>query len=219
MFMVYALFGLVVGGVINYLADRLPRRRSKSRQALLIRWLVTELVTAAVFALLYVQPRFADPLLLVLVSFHTSVLILLTITDLEHRRIPNKIIVPAIAVATLTSPLLFYTGWFLALIGGAIGYGFFWLVAVIGGKAIGRGAMGGGDVKLAAFVGLITGFPGVITALVVTILAGGLISALLLLVRVVNLRSGIPYGPFLVLGGFMTMVWGQQIMTRFFFGG
>jgi leader peptidase (prepilin peptidase)/N-methyltransferase len=216
---VYALIGLVAGGAINYLADRLPRRRSKSQRALLIRRLITELVTAAVFALLYVQPRFADPLLLVLASFHTSVLILLTITDLEHRRIPNKVIVPAIAVAALTSPLLFYTGWYLALIGGALGYGFFWLAAVIGGKAIGRGAMGGGDVKLAAFVGLITGFPGVITALVVTILAGGIISALLLLVRVVNLRSGIPYGPFLVLGGFVTMVWGQQIMTRFFFGG
>ena len=170
------------------------------------------------FALLYAQPRFADPLLLVLVSFHTSVLILLTITDLEHRRIPNKVIVPAIAVAALTSPLLFYTGWYLALIGGAIGYGFFWLAAVIGGKALGRGAMGGGDVKLAAFIGLITG-PGVIIALVLTILAGGIISALLLLVRVVNLRSGIPYGPFLVLGGFVTMVWGQQIMNGFFFGG
>ena len=53
--------------------------------------------------------------------------------------------------------------------------------------------MGGGDVKLAAYVGLITGFPGIITALVVTILAGGIISFVLLLLRVVNLRSGIPY--------------------------
>jgi leader peptidase (prepilin peptidase)/N-methyltransferase len=146
-------------------------------------------------------------------------LILLTITDLEHRRIPNKVIVPAIAVAALTSFFWFGPGWYLALIGGAIGYGFFWLAAVIGGKAIGRGAMGGGDVKLAAFIGLITGVPGIITALVLTILAGGIISALLLLVRIVNLRSGIPYGPFLVLGGFVTMVWGQQIMARFFFGG
>jgi leader peptidase (prepilin peptidase)/N-methyltransferase len=217
--MVYALIGLVVGGVINYLADTLPRRRSKSPRALLVRRLITELVTAAVFALLYAQPRFADPLLLVLASFHASVLILLTITDLEHRRIPNKVIVPAIAVAALTSFFWFGPGWYLALIGGAISYGFFWLAAVIGGKAIGRGAMGGGDVKLAAFIGLITGVPGIITALVLTILAGGIISALLLLVRIVNLRSGIPYGPFLVLGGFVTMVWGQQIMARFFFGG
>ena len=60
--------------------------------------------------------------------------------------------------------------------------------------------------------------PGVLTALVITILAGGIISFALLLLRVVNLRSGIPYGPFIALGGFVTMMWGQQIMTHFFFG-
>ena len=77
---------------------------------------------------------------------------------------------------------------------------------------------GGGDVKLAAYIGLITGFPGVITALVLTILAGGIVTLLLLITRVVNLRSGIPYGPFLVIGGFTAMLWGQQILTQFFFG-
>ena len=71
---------------------------------------------------------------------------------------------------------------------------------------------------LAAFVGLITGFPGIFTALVITILAGGVISLILLLTRVVNLKSGIPYGPFICVGGFLTMLYGQQIMARFFWG-
>ena len=78
--------------------------------------------------------------------------------------------------------------------------------------------MGWGDVKLAAFVGLITGFPGIITALVLTIIAGGVVNLVLLLTRIVNLRSGIPYGPFICLGGFITMLYGQQVITRFFFG-
>jgi leader peptidase (prepilin peptidase)/N-methyltransferase len=79
--------------------------------------------------------------------------------------------------------------------------------------------MSEGDVTLAAYVGLITSFPGMIVALVVAILAGGLISFLLLLTRVVNLRSGIPYGPFIAIGGFVAMLWGQQLVTRFFWGG
>ena len=116
------------------------------------------------------------------------------------------------------SPLWFVPGWWLALVGGAIGYGFFWLTVQLGERFLGRGAMGWGDVKLAAFVGLITGFPGIITALVLTIIAGGVISLFLLATRTVNLRSGIPYGPFICLGGFMTMLYGQQIMTRFFSG-
>jgi leader peptidase (prepilin peptidase)/N-methyltransferase len=179
---------------------------------------VVELVLAALFALVY--NFYSDQLVkLVLASFFTSVLLLLTVTDFEHRLIPNRVILPAIAIAALMSPLWFWHEYFyVAFIGGAIGYGFFWVVAVLGEKFIGPGAMWGGDVKLAAFVGLITGFPGIVTALVITIIAGGVISLILLLTRIVNLRSGIPYGPFICLGGFITMLYGQQIMNRFFFG-
>jgi leader peptidase (prepilin peptidase)/N-methyltransferase len=105
----------------------------------------------------------------------------------------------------------------VAFIGGAIGFAFFWLAAWLGRLILKRNALGAGDVTLAAYVGLITGFPGIITALVITILAGGLISVVLLLSRVVNLRSGIPYGPFLVIGGFVTMLWGVAITNGFFF--
>jgi leader peptidase (prepilin peptidase)/N-methyltransferase len=246
----YALIGLIVGGIVNLLADVLPDRRKKVSTptcpacgqprsaiqslgvaALLlgrrkcpscghpIAWRnpVVELALAALFALLYVF--YADQLIqLVLASFFTSVLLLVTVTDFEHRLIPDRAIIPAIVIAALVSPLWFGPGWYLALVGGAIGYGFFWLAVQLGNRFLGRGAMGWGDVKLAAFVGLITGFPGIITALVITIIAGGVISLILLVTRIVNLKSGIPYGPFICLGGFITMLYGQQIMARFFFG-
>ncbi len=187
-----------------------------------VRNVVVEVGTAALFAVLYTYFPASDPLSLIrlaLASFHVSVLILVTVTDLEHRLIPNRAMLPAIAIAALTSWLWFWREyWYVAFIGGAIGYAFFWLAAVIGGQFIGRGAMGGGDVKLAAYVGFITGFPGIIVALIVTILAGGLISFALLLIRIVNLRSGIPYGPFIVIGGFVTMMWGPQILGRFLGG-
>jgi leader peptidase (prepilin peptidase) / N-methyltransferase len=208
--------------VLAYLAGK--RACPACGRTIAVRNVIVELVTAGLFVLLYSQPqpqpRFAaDPILLMLACFHTAVLVLVTVTDFEHRLIPNRAILPAMLIAALTSWRWFWHEyWYVALVGGLIGYGFFWLAATLGNKFLGRGAMGGGDVKLAAYVGLITGFPGIITALVVTILAGGIISLVLLLLRVVNLRSGIPYGPFIALGGFVTMVWGQQIVTRFFFG-
>ncbi len=274
MIVLYALIGLVVGGVINVLADVYPyphkrvggptcpacdqprpatqslaivayvtskRTCPKCGRPIAARNVLVEASMAILFAMLYAY--YADSVRLIIAgfypsvlvldfpavtrlilnpliiaSFYTSVLVLVTVTDLEHRLIPNRAILPAILIAALLSPLWFGPGWYLALVGGAIGYGFFWLIAVLGEKFIGRGAMGEGDVKLAAFVGLITGFPGIITALVVTIVAGGVISLVLLLTRVVNLRSGIPYGPFIVLGGFITMLYGQQLMEKFFFG-
>ena len=250
MIIVYALIGLVVGGVVNLLADVLPDHRKKistpncpacgrprsaiqslaviafllgKRQCpscgrpIALRNPIVEIAAALLFAFLY--SFYSDQLIkLVLASFFTSVLLLVTITDLEHRLIPDRAILPSIVIAALVSPLWFGPGWYLALVGGAIGYGFFWLAVVVGEKLIGRGAMSWGDVKLAAFVGLITGFPGIITALVVTIIAGGVITLILLLIRKVDLKSGIPYGPFICLGGFITMLYGQQIMARFFFG-
>jgi leader peptidase (prepilin peptidase)/N-methyltransferase len=248
---VYALIGLIVGGIVNLLADVLPDRHKKvstptcpacgqprsAIQSLAViaflagkrhcpscgrpiagRNLIVELALAVLFALLYNFYGY-QLIKLVLASFFTSVLLLVTVTDFEHRLIPDRAIIPAIVIAALASPLWFGPGWYLALVGGAIGYGFFWIAVQLGDRFIGRGAMGWGDVKLAAFVGLITGFPGIITALVVTIIAGGVISLVLLMTRIVNLRSGIPYGPFICLGGFLTMLYGQQIMARFFWGG
>jgi leader peptidase (prepilin peptidase)/N-methyltransferase len=246
----YALIGLVVGGIVNLLADVLPDRRKKistptcpacgqPRSALqslavvafllgkrkcpscgrpiAVRNVVVEIGLAVLFALLY--GYYADLVKLILASFFTAVLVLVSVTDLEHRLIPDRAILPAIVVAAATSWLWFWRDyWYVAFIGGVIAYSFFWLAVVLGDRFLGRGAMGWGDVKLAAFVGLITGFPGIITALVLTIIAGGVISLFLLLTRLVNLRSGIPYGPFLCIGGFITMLYGQQIMTRFFYG-
>ncbi len=193
------------------------RQCSACGRPIAARNIVVEIGLAALFALLY--SHYQDLVPLLIASFYTSVLALVTVTDLEHRLIPNRAMLPAIVIAALLSPLWFGPGWYLALIGGAIGFGFFWLTVWLGGKFLGRGAMGEGDITLATFVGLITGFPGIIIALSLTIVAGGVISLVLLLTRIVNLRSFVPYGPFIVLGGFITMLYGQQIMARFFFGG
>jgi leader peptidase (prepilin peptidase)/N-methyltransferase len=221
---IVALIGLLIGGLINLLADAWPDRKPLAPIGSLFRWpmsrryLIVEVGTAIVFAVIYLQPKFIDPILLVLACFHAAVLVLVTVIDLEHRLILNKVMYPAMAIAAATSFVWFGPiGWPYVFIGAAIGFGFFWLTAFLGRLMLGRNALGQGDVKLAAYVGLITGFPGIITALVITILAGGILSILLLLLRVVNLRSGIPYGPFLVIGGLMTMLWGTGIMNGFFF--
>jgi len=75
--------------------------------------------------------------------------------------------------------------------------------------------LGGGDVKLAVFVGLITGFPLVIEALVLTILIGAAVSLILLITRVRGLSDHIPYGPFLVAGAAITLMWGYTIAGWF----
>ncbi len=76
--------------------------------------------------------------------------------------------------------------------------------------------MGRGDANLAAFIGLITGFPDVILALIIGVLLGGLVSLILVLGKVKGLRSYIPYGVFLAAGGIAVLVFGSEILGFYF---
>jgi leader peptidase (prepilin peptidase)/N-methyltransferase len=176
---------------------------------------ILELVTMLTFAFLW--QRYGPSLQLLLITVYTCILFLVFVIDLEHRLILHVVIFPAIAIATLGSFVYPGMGVRRALIGGALAFGFFYLVVIIGRLLFRRTAMGGGDVHLAAFVGLITGFPDVILALIISISLGGLVSLILILTRVKKLRSYIPYGVFLAVGGLVVLVFGQEII-RWYFG-
>jgi leader peptidase (prepilin peptidase)/N-methyltransferase len=236
-----AVLALAVGAALNHLADRMPSRervdtaprcgycgtprpwsgwistvayligrfRCPSCGApISIRHPITEMVTVLAWVGLY-QSRGATPDFL-LGAFYACVFLLVLVTDLEHRLVLNVVILPAIVVALAGSFLPGQPDPQSAVLGAAIGFLFFWLIAVIG-----RGAMGAGDVKLAAFIGAATGFPNVITALVCGIFVGGIVAVVLLVSRVKTLKSYIPYGPFLVFGGVLVTFFGPQLKQLF----
>jgi Flp pilus assembly protein protease CpaA len=147
---------------------------------------------------------------MLLLSLYMAILILITVIDLEHRLVLNRVILPAIVLALIAGLVTPGLSILQALIGGLVGFGVFYLIAMVY-----PGGMGAGDVKLAAFIGLITGFPNIVLAIILTIFAGGLISLLLVVTRVRTMRDYIPYGPFLVIGGILTLFWGQPIMDDY----
>lgn len=73
--------------------------------------------------------------------------------------------------------------------------------------------MGFGDVKLAVLMGLVLGFPNVVLALFVAFVAGAAIALALMALRRKGLSSEIPFGPFLILGTFISLLWGNQIIA------
>jgi prepilin signal peptidase PulO-like enzyme (type II secretory pathway) len=204
------------------------------------RAVMVELITPALFIILLWQTGFSYRLGAVLL--YTAILILITVTDLEHRLILNIVILPSIVVAIIFSffsPLsgfwhfgdgcnsLLYgiytlllrapsTFWEVAFIGGALGFVISfcaWLFAVL---LYGHGALGQGDVTLSAFLGLIVGFPYILLTFLFTVLLGGIVPLLLILVRRVNRRSYIPYGPFLTISGWLMLTWGNEIWHFYF---
>lgn len=90
--------------------------------------------------------------------------------------------------------------------------GFFWTLIII---TKGKG-MGGGDVKLGAFLGLGLGFPHALVAVVLSFLIGAIVSLCLILLGKKHFGQTIPFGPFLVSGSLIVLFWGQRILEWYF---
>lgn len=87
--------------------------------------------------------------------------------------------------------------------------GGFFLALVIGTK--GKG-MGGGDIKLGAFIGLILGFPNALIAMMLSFITGAVFGVVMILIGRKKLGQVIPFGPFMVLGSLLALFWGKQIL-------
>jgi prepilin signal peptidase PulO-like enzyme (type II secretory pathway) len=195
----------------------LPASRGRCRQCgtrYPLRRPVLELVTMLAFAFLWL--RYGPSLQLALVTLYVCALFLIFVIDLEHRLILRVVIYPALALGIAGSVLYPGMGLRRALLGGALAFSFFYLVEVLGRLLFKRTAMGRGDANLAAFVGLITGFPEVILTLIVAVSLGGLVSLVLVLSGTKGLRSYIPYGVFLVAAGLAVLLFGGEIIGWYF---
>jgi prepilin signal peptidase PulO-like enzyme (type II secretory pathway) len=173
------------------------------------RSVIVEFAMFAVFS--YLMWRYGLTLKLITVAFHSAVLALVTVTDLEHRLIFNVVMLPAILIAVAAA---FFTPglyWPSALVGGIGAFILVYLAALVS-----RGGLGEGDVTLSTYLGFIVGFPKILLSLTFGVFLGGLTAALLLLTGQVGLKSYIPYGPFLTLTGWVMLVWGEEIWNFYF---
>jgi leader peptidase (prepilin peptidase)/N-methyltransferase len=178
------------------------------------RVLWVEIITAALFGLAYWQYSLGIELAIAL--FYISLFMVVLVIDLEHGLILNKIVYPTMVVALLLS--IFFTVFLpqiaivphiaQAAIGGGIGFVAFFLIVLIS-----RGGMGFGDVKLAALIGLATGFPLIIVALLMGIILGGLVAVLLLTLKIKKRKEAIPFGLFLSVAAIATLLWGNDILN------
>jgi leader peptidase (prepilin peptidase)/N-methyltransferase len=135
----------------------------------------------------------------------TSLLLCIALVDFQVRRIPNLLVGALLVCAVLQALLLSAPTVPSMVLGLLVGGGTFLLLAIIG-----RGAMGMGDVKLAAAIGALLGLPAALQGLFVGILCGGLAAAILLLTKRVGRKDPMAYGPWLALGAWVVLVhaWG-----------
>jgi prepilin signal peptidase PulO-like enzyme (type II secretory pathway) len=129
------------------------------------------------------------------------VLIAVAYSDFQERRIPNRIIYPAILMAL--GAMFHFPGWGSALLGGAAAA----LVFIVPVFIYGPERAGIGDVKLAFFIGLIFGFSmALLWALLVGSGSAALVGLAGILLRKMSRKSLLPFGSFLALGAIALLI-------------
>jgi len=177
---------------------------------------IVELTTGIVFAGIFLfiggaNINFITIISLIYYLFISSSLIVIFFVDLKYGIIPDKMILPSIAAA-LTYLFLIHNSLFLIHFLSGFGASLFFLFSFLLTK--GRG-MGFGDVKFAFLMGLILGFPNIVVGLYIAFLTGAVVGCILIIWRKKRLTGTIiPFGPFLVLGTFSAMFWGEVIFQK-----
>ncbi|MDR3586649.1 MAG: prepilin peptidase [Desulfosporosinus sp.] len=183
------------------------------------RYLLVELLTGLVSVALFFKYGLTVDFAAFL--FLTYILVAVFFIDLDHQIIPNQLVIVGLSggvilfVYNLFLPLQIYAdhSWWNPLLGLVSGSGFLLAVSLIG-LAIYKGdeVMGMGDIKLFAPIGLFLGWRMTLLALFLAIILGGISSLVLILIGKATRKSRIPFGPFIVTGVFITVMWGWDIV-------
>lgn len=177
------------------------------------RYPLTELATGLLFA--FAVAKFDVTATAVVYAAFFWVLVVLTVIDLEHKLLPNRIVYPAFVVGwagLVTAALIDGDTERLrsAGLGAVVFGGFFFVVAFIY-----PAGMGGGDVKLAFVLGTFVGYAGGVGAVLVgmflSFLLGGVIGIVAMRVSGKGRKTQIPFGPFLALGSVLAVFVGERI--------
>jgi leader peptidase (prepilin peptidase)/N-methyltransferase len=184
------------------------------------RYLIIELLTGILFCLAYFYLTPQNPAeILLLVKFWIAIatLICVFVIDFEHFIILDNIIFPAgIVVLILNLVMDLFLGnqifnLYSMFLSGIVA-AFFAALPFFGIWYFSKGQwMGFGDVKLALFLGVALGMPGVFVGLMLAVLLGGVFSTALLLFTKSNLKTKLPFGTFLSIGAVIALFYGQNL--------
>jgi leader peptidase (prepilin peptidase)/N-methyltransferase len=233
------LFGLVIGSFLNVVVARLPEGRSLWRprsacpgcgtliawydnvplvsfillrgrcracgMAIARRYPIVEAATGLLFALAYLV--LGPTLDFVVAAVLLSGLVAITAIDLSHQIIPDAITLPGILVGVIANLATHRVTWIESLLGVVVGGGIFFVIILAS-----RGGMGGGDMKLGAMLGAFLGWKLGLLALLLGVLSGGVVALGLLILGRKGRKEAIPFGPFLALGGAITLLWGEKLL-------
>jgi len=183
------------------------------------RYPLIEFITAWLFVLVYLQYNLTPFTMgyCLLISW----LLALSLIDLDTMTLPNQLtesglilglifqLIIGVQTNNIIPQLMF------GIIGMVLGIWLLDIINFLGTIIIGQPAMGGADAKLLGMIGVWLGWQNVLLSCFLACLVGGIIGGGAIALKLINRRQPIPFGPFLALGGVLSVFWGEQIISTY----
>lgn len=138
-------------------------------------------------------------------------LVVVTFIDLDQMILPDVFTLPGIVVGLVGAALNPERSFLSALIGMALGGGFLWLTAYLYWIVRKAEGMGGGDIKLLAWIGAVLGLASVPFIILVSSLVGTFVGMIVAYRTKDGLKTAIPYGPYLAFAALAYLLGGSEI--------
>ncbi len=218
-YVIAAILGLFVGQFTDWMNKRLPEykkvftldlfREYKSNfRPNYILMLLTAIIYVTILYVYGIKETLIANLDLIKYLLLTPMLISAFIIDYKYQIIPNRLNLTIFEVGLVfsfiygLSDVAIAINMFLGMLAGA---GIFFLITFLGGIFYGKEAMGFGDVKLMGALGLYFGLSNIIIITLLSFLIGAILSVILLLSKIKKSNEYIPFGPFIVIGAFISI--------------
>ena len=213
------LFGLFIGEFVNWMNKRLSEEKKVFSKDLFVEYknefkpnyILMIIVSLIYIGLLYrygLQNSFIKNLDLIKYLILIPMLLSVAVIDYKLQIIPNRLNLTMFEIGLIFAFLHSFTDVAITinmLLGMLVGGGIFLLITLLGGLVYGKEAMGLGDVKLMGALGLYFGLTNIIIVSLLSFLIGAVLSILLLVFKIKKMDEYIPFGPFIVIGAFITI--------------
>jgi len=197
--------------VISYLF--LKGKCAKCKVGISIRYPLVELFTA--ISCTFAAYQFGVTSQALWAVLFTYMLVALLFIDLDKMLLPDQLTLPLLWLGLLLSTQNIFVGTTDAIIGAAAGYLSLWSVYWLFKLATGKEGMGYGDFKLLAALGAFTGWQGLPIIILLSSFVGAIAGILIMVVQNKGKSLAIPFGPYLAVAGWLTLLFKDTIITTY----
>lgn len=143
-----------------------------------------------------------------LMAVALSLLLILVVLDLKDKEVPEIVSWSALVLALIGKILITPNEFGMIILGGVVFGGVIALLHLLSkGKA-----MGDGDIKIAATIGVLLGFPVAIVGLFLSFVLGALVGGTLIALKLKTGKDQVPFVPFMVAALIISLIWGQKLI-------